>query len=170
MNAIINIIQSKRKLIITDVVVFLIIYLTPTLSHLLPIPIYFFDPMRVVVFTSYILVRNKRNSLIIAITIPLFSSLFVGHPSLFKAILISLELTINIVLFVQFNEKFKLTVPGALFLSIVLSKLIYYFFKYILITVSLIDGRIITTNLFIQTITIIGITLIFSIAFWKYKK
>ena len=164
-----SIIQNNRKTIIFDITVFLLIYLIPTFSHLLPIPIYIFDPMRIMVFANYILVRNNQNSIIVAITIPLFSALVAGHPPLFKAFLISLELVINVILFIKFSDKLKLAVPFAMVLSILLSKFAYYLFKYILISFGFIDSRLVTTNLYIQAITIIGITLIFSIVYRKNK-
>jgi hypothetical protein len=51
-----------------------------TPSPLNQYPIYLADPMRIVLLAGLLLTRNLKNGILLAVTIPLFSSLVIGHP------------------------------------------------------------------------------------------
>ena len=65
-------IANKTKIVIYDFIALSIIYLIPTLSHIFSFPVYYLDPMRLMVFLV-IIHTNKKNSYIIAATLPLVS-------------------------------------------------------------------------------------------------
>ena len=100
---------------------------------------------------------NKRNSYLLAISMPLFSFIISGHPVLAKMVLIGLELSLNVFLFYYLVMKVKYIFP-AIFLSILLSKAVYYIMKYLLIKLALIDTPVVATPLLIQLL----MTLVFS--------
>ncbi|MDY0077932.1 MAG: hypothetical protein RBR87_11740 [Bacteroidales bacterium] len=133
------------------------IYFTPALSHLLNLPIYLIEPMRLMLILALVH-TNKRNAYLLAFTLPLFSFLVSGHPVFAKMLLISFELAMNVFLF-YFISKRTPNILFAAFGSILLSKAAYYLVKFGLLQVLLLNGKLISTPLFIQLIT----ALIFSL-------
>lgn len=166
MNKAITTILSPRNITI-DVLIFVCILFIPALSHVAPFPLYILDPMRILMFTGYLLTRQNVNAFMLAIAIPLFSSLVTGHPPMFKAILISIELMVNLLLFIQLLNRTKLHVALSMFLSILVSKLVYYFMKFVFINSGFIEGDLITTNLWIQLGTGVFVTLVFYLVWMK---
>lgn len=161
--------KINYRTLFIDAIVLLIVYSIPAYSHFLPIPIYYFDPMRLLLLGSYLLTRSNSNSIILAVSLPLFTSIISDHPPLFKAILISIELLVNILILIQLLKTSKIHHSIALVASIVFSKVIYYAFKYLFIKIGLITGELITTDLWTQAGTILIITLVFAII-WKNGK
>jgi len=153
------------KNLLVDATLLTIVYFIPALSHLCPVPLYLLDPMRLVLLAGLLLTRNNVNACFLALTIPVFSSLMVGHPPMVKAILISVELTLNVLLFLQFLNKPKWHVSVALFVSILLSKMVYYSMKFTMIKTGILDGVLFSTPLYIQMGVALLITLVFS-AIW----
>lgn len=158
---------SLPKIILTDVLILTLVYFIPALSHVMPIPVYLIDPMRILLLTGFLLSRNNTNAFILAATIPLISTIVTGHPPFYKAILISIELVSNIWLFVYLLKKLTWSAPILLLISIIASKIIYYILKYLFIQFALIQGALITTDLLIQLATVTFITLIFWIFYKK---
>jgi hypothetical protein len=141
------------------------IYLVPTISHLTNLPVYLIEPMRLMLIFALVH-TNKTNAFIIALTMPLFSFLVSGHPVFPKMLLIAFELTLNVYLFYFLARKIKSVFP-AIFLSIIVSKIIYYLLKFGLVSMAFIDGSVISTPLTIQLIT----TIVFSLyLFLFYRK
>ena len=159
-------ILSPRNITI-DIVIFICIFFIPALSHLAPFPLYLLDPMRILLFTGYLLTRQNDNDLLLALAIPLFSSFVTGHPPLFKAILISIELTVNLLLLMKLMSSTKLHIALSLFLSIIASKLVYYALKLAFIKFGFIEGELITTNLWLQLGTAVFIALLFYLIWMK---
>lgn len=151
--------------ILIDLVALAFIFLVPTISHLLSLPVYLIEPMRLMLVLALVH-TSKKNAYILALSMPLFSFLVSGHPLLAKMLLISFELSLNVFLFFLLTRKFKHVFP-AIFLSIVVSKSIYYIIKFGLIKIAVIDSGLISTSLVIQLVT----TLVFSsYVFLLYKK
>ena len=157
---------SIRNLLV-DAAILAVVYFIPALSHLCPVSLYLLDPMRLVLLTGLLLTRSKVNACFLALTIPVFSSLIVEHPPMVKAILISVELTVNVLLFLQFLNKPKWHVPVALFVSILLSKMVYYSVKFLMIKTGILDGVLFSTPLYIQMGVVLLITLVFSTIWMK---
>lgn len=145
-----------------DALVLILIYLLPAISHILPLPLYLFDPMRVLLFLGYSLSKNNWNAYFLAISIPLFSFFLTGHPVFYKSIIISAELLLNIILFDYFIENTKKYIAGYLLISIIISKIFYYSLKYILLNLGLLNGVLVSTSIFAQLITIVSITAVFA--------
>lgn len=151
------------KLLLIDSLAVTMVYFVPAISHILPMPVYLLDPMRVVIFLTLLFSKDFKNTLLIAATVPLFSSLVSGHPIFAKSILISLELLTNILFIDYCFAKTKYNRILILFVSIVFSKIIYYTLKYAFINLGIITGELITTPLYIQLIPITLISAAFFI-------
>lgn len=141
------------------------IYFVPALSHLFNIPVFLFDPMRIMLFLTFAF-SSRNNSYLIAFSLPLFSFLISSHPSLAKSALIAVELSLNVFLFYWLVEKLSNQFWAA-FLSIILSKVLYYFLKFVFISFVLLEGDLISTPIYIQivvtiilSITIFGVDLL----------
>ena len=156
------------RLLSWDIVILTIIYFVPTISHLLSFPLYLLDPMRIAVLGSLLFLRDKRNAFVLAASLPLFSYFVGGHPILLKSVLISMELIVNVTILLCLKNKVKNIFTAVLF-SILLSKLTYYFVKYMLISLGFLNMEMLTTPLLIQ----VGVTLFISIMYtiiYKDKK
>jgi hypothetical protein len=141
---------QKIKNIVFDLIALLAIYLVPAVSHLLSFPVYYLEPMRIMLILA-IVHTSRKNAYLIALTLPLFSMLISAHPSLVKTSLITGELLLNVWLFFLLSEKLS-NKTLSIFLSIVVSKAFYYLVKLLLITSALISGDLISTPMYIQII------------------
>jgi hypothetical protein len=159
-------ISDKVRVISFDLLALSVIYLIPTFSHLVGFPIYYLDPMRLMVFLI-IIHTDRKNSYIIAATLPLVSFLTSSHPVFLKSLAMSLELMFNVWLFFKFSELFKNNIMPAAF-SILLAKGLYYAVKFLLVSAALISSDFITTPIYLQIITILLIT-IYAFVMIPYK-
>jgi hypothetical protein len=126
------------------------IYLVPSITHLLSLPVYLVEPMRLMLILS--LAHSGRiNSYILAMTLPAFSLLISAHPVFPKMLLISAELSLNVFLFFFLMRKINRIFPAAL-LSIILSKAAYYLLKFFLIKLSLIETALVATPIIVQVV------------------
>ena len=156
--------KSTLVSIFTDLSALAFIYLVPTISHLISLPVYLIEPMRLMLILALVH-TSKTNAYILALSMPLFSLLVSGHPALPKMMLIAFELSLNVFLFYALSGKMKNVFP-AILCSIILSKIIYYFLKFVLLKVTIINTELFSTPIIIQLIT----TLLFSfylLAFYK---
>jgi len=155
MEFVLNIFQKKElvKSGIFNLLALLAVYLTPVFSHLLSLPIYYIEPMRLMLILA-IVHTSYKNAYLIALTLPFFLFLISGHPSLLKTSLITGELVLNVFLFYQLQ---KLLSTGfiASILSIILSKIIYYTLKFALIQFSLMNTEVFSTPIYIQIVMMI---------------
>jgi hypothetical protein len=141
---------SKIKNIVFDLLALLFIYLVPAISHLFSFPVYYLEPMRIMLILA-IVHTTRKNAYLIAFTLPLFSLLISAHPSLVKTFLVTGELLLNVWLFFLLSEKLS-NKTLSIFLSIVVSKIFYYLVKFLSVTFALISGDLIATPIYIQII------------------
>ena len=146
-------VDSKVRTIVFDLVALLAIYLVPAISHLLSFPVYYLEPMRIMLILA-IAHTSRKNAYLIALTLPLFSFLISAHPSLIKTSLITSELLLNVWLFFFLSEKLSNKMFSML-VAIIISKLVYYFVKFLFIQSALISGSLISTPIYIQLIMMI---------------
>jgi len=158
-HSIINLLSSGDNLSIKSLVIdfagILLVYFLPEISGLLNSPFYLFEPMRVIVIVSLVH-SSKKNSYLLALLLPLISFLFSNHPSIAKTFILSGDLLLNIFLFFFFKKSYNTFLSMAF--SITLSKLAYYFAKYLMIHFSVIQGDLISTPIYIQVILIISLS------------
>lgn len=139
------------KNILYDIIGISFIYLTPTIVHGLNFPLYYAEPMRIVLLIS-LFHFHKLNSWILALTLPFFSWLVSGHPVIYKAFIMSIELGINVFFFYRFLPLFRSAFPAVL-LSVAISKAIYYLLKYLFISLMLLEGSLVSTPWIYQVLT-----------------
>jgi len=154
-------IKPSFRIALADIGAILFIYLIPSIAHFSPFPLYYAEPMRVIAIMGYFLSRNQLNAYLIAISLPIFSLLFSGHPTLFKASLISVELFLNILFLHILMVKYSFQSWSAIIMSILGSKVFYYTLKYLFITLSLLHGEIISIPIYIQLTATVIIAFIF---------
>jgi hypothetical protein len=144
--------KQNVKSVLFDIAALAFIYFVPAISHLLSLPVYLIEPMRLMLILALVH-TTKQNAYIIALSLPLFSFLISAHPVLPKMILISFELVLNVFLFFALLKKLDNTFLAVL-VSIILSKLVYYVLKFALIKLTLIDSGLISTPIVIQVIMV----------------
>lgn len=144
---------SKVKSVLFDLIALVAIYLVPAISHVVGFPVYYLEPMRIMLVLA-IVHTSRKNAYLIALTLPLFSLLISTHPSLVKSSLITLELLLNVWLFFFLSEKLSNKMLS-MFISIILSTIFYYILKLIMINTALLSGNLISTPLYIQIIMLI---------------
>lgn len=160
--------QKTANIILIDLFLLAFIYLLPTFSHLIGFPLYLIDPMRITVLGSLLILGDRKNAYILALTIPLFSFMLSGHPVFPKNILISIELVSNIFLFLTFRDKINNTFISMLS-SILISKVLYYLLKYAIVFIGLLEMEIISTSIYIQAVIAIVLSILFSLFYSKNK-
>lgn len=141
------------KIALVNLLAISLALIIPILSHSTSIPFYYLEPMRVISLIIFI-TFNKRNGIFYALYMPLLNTLITGHPDFVKSILISSELVLNLYLLELLGKKSNLNFYIQLGISIILSKIYYYFVKYLLISFSFIYGSLFTSNLIIQFVFI----------------
>jgi hypothetical protein len=143
-------VNSNVRTITFDLIALLAIYLVPAISHMLSFPVYYLEPMRIMLILA-IAHTSKKNNYLIALTLPLFSLLISAHPSLIKTSLVTSELLLNVWLFFFLSEKLSKNTTSML-ISILISKIFYYLVKFLLINSALMSGDLISTPLYFQVI------------------
>lgn len=120
--------KINLKSAVYDVLALTALYFVPTISHTLDFPLYLAEPMRIALFFA-IIFTARTNAIIIAATLPIVSALISSHPPLIKGAIMSIELTVNALLFYSLFNK-KINVFIAMFFSVVLSKALYYILEF----------------------------------------
>lgn len=160
---------SIYKSLIIDGLALVFIYTTPAITHLFNLPVYFIEPMRLMLVLAFVH-TNRNNAYILALSLPVFSLLVSGHPVPLKTALISIELFLNVYLFYLFSD-FISKSSLALILSIIGSKLIYYVLKYFVLALALIESSLISTPILFQlTMTLVFAAYMYIIADNRRKK
>ena len=155
---------SLPKVILCDSICLALFLYLPALSHYSSVPLYRFEPMRIMLLINLLLLGNKKNSYFLAFILPFFSFIVSGHPLLPKAIIMSLELLINVFLFFFFFT--KVNAAASLFVSIIASKGVFYILKFLLVSLGFLNISLVETNLFFQVI----VTGVLSLCFLCYKR
>ncbi len=149
-----------QYIIAWDLIIVVMLYMVPTISHLTALPLYKFEPMRWVLLLTLLITGEKKNSFFLAATLPLFSFAVGHHPIFIKCILLTIELVANVFLF-DYMFKFIRNSAVSMFLAIIFSKILYYFIKILCISTGLLEGQLFATSIWIQIIVVLIITLLF---------
>lgn len=152
---------GRKRIILIDILFILFIYLVPTLSHITSIPLYLADPMRISVLGSFLILRNRNNALLLAMTLPLVSFLMSGHPIAVKNLMIAIELVVNVWL-IDKLVKTRIHTFYIVILSVGVSKVAYYLMKASAIYWGFLHSNLIDTNMLIQLSVAIVIAGLFS--------
>ncbi len=161
--------SNTATIAVTDVLVLTAVYFVPAFVHATNFPLYYFEPMRLLLFAALLISRNNANAFLLALTLPLVSTVFPPHhPPFYKAIVMSLELFVNVACFVWAVNRVKWPPFVLFFISTVISKIFYYALKFIFIKQNLIEGKLVTTDFLTQLITLSILSLLFAV-FYKRK-
>lgn len=147
----INHLRKNSASYFLDILALLCVYFIPTFSHLTGVPFYLFEPMRIFIVLALIH-SNRINAYILALTLPIFSFAIASHPVLIKSMIISVELVINVFVYFFLVHK-KLKSYLSLVISVIISKSVYYLFKFLLIQFFFLQSELVSTPLFIQLLT-----------------
>ena len=112
--------------------------LIPTMSHLFAVPLYKANPMLLLLLTGMLMNRDWKNTLLLAVAMPLASSLLTGMPAAGKVVCMMAEL---VMVALVFNElKDKMHTLAAVLLAIVSAKMVYYALKAIVVAPAVLVG------------------------------
>ena len=156
--------KTNVRALVFDVFALAFIYLIPTISHMLSIKLYLFEPMRLMLIFALVHTR-KPNAYILAVTLPFFSYFISAHPVLIKSLLIAIGLSVMVFVFYALVQRMHKL--AAIFISIWASKLLYYGLKYLAIITVLPAEPLVGTPLLLQ----LGTSTVFSLyVLWMFKK
>jgi len=140
----------RIRSILIDVFALAFIYFIPALSNFLNLPLYLSEPMRLMLILA-IAHTTRFNAYLLALVMPFFSIAISGHPLIFKTLPMVVELFLNVWLFFLLMKKLKEPFFSML-ISILVSKLVYYGLKYLVIVTGLLDMELISTPVYIQVV------------------
>lgn len=154
--------QNLLQVVLLDILSGIAIYCIPAISHMVTYPLYYFDPMRCIILLGFLRYRNKWNSAFLALTLPLISYFISGHPIIFKSLIISAELLINVFLLSYFLKK-EMNSFFAVCGSIITSKIAYYLLKLLAIKLSFVHTNVVDTDLIFQIAVCVVIAFIWTL-------
>jgi len=155
--------KSRINTILLDVFILTAAYTSVMFAHLLPIPLYQLDPMKLFLMGA-IMYSSRGNAIFMAVTIPLFSTIAVGHPIFPKNLIISVELIIFTVVVTSFVFH-RFGSNGQFVLAILISKIAYYILKTVMISIGMLNTSLFSTGMKMQLISVV---ILFSV-FWLMK-
>ena len=160
-------IKISVSLLLDVVAVILIIYLGQ-ISRFIGYPLYVLDPMRMMVILA-IAFTPRWNGWLLAVLLPLASYWIGAHPSITKTSLMAIELLLNVWLFWFLLDKTRMSLLSIL-ISIVFSKAVYYFLKYLCIQLGWLAGSLVSTPFETQLITTVAFSAFIFLVFVIYSK
>ena len=155
-----------RKVLIGDALLLSAACLIPAMCHLTALPINQLDPMRWLLLGGLLLGNRNRcmtaNGLLMAVALPLVSCLIVGMPTLAKALLMVVELGVNVTLLSFFMDSFgrsRKAIFGAMALAIVGAKIVYYWLKSLMLASGLLAGTLFSTSVVLQLVLVVALAM-----------
>ncbi|MBP5527134.1 MAG: hypothetical protein J6X79_01625 [Bacteroidales bacterium] len=130
--------QTVGRLAALDAVLLTLACLVPAASHLLALPLYMLNPMLALLLAAIVVGRDWRNALLVAVLLPLVSSLLTGMPAAPKMVCMMAELATVAGLFHVFSRRWA--VVPAVFTAVVAGKVVYYAFKALVIAPAVLVG------------------------------
>lgn len=126
------------NLAILDVALLAVMCLVPAASHLLALPLYMLNPMLAVLLAGMLIGRDWRNSLVLAVLLPLVSFLVAGMPTAPKMLCMMAEMVAVAGLFTVLAKRWA-TLPAVL-VAILAGKVVYYGLKMVVMAPVMIIG------------------------------
>lgn len=115
------------NLAILDTALLAVACLVPAASHLLAVPLYMLNPMLAVLLVGMLIGRDWRNSLVLALLLPLVSYLVVGMPTAPKMLCMMAEMVTLVSLFTVLVKRWA--VLPAVLAAVMAGKVVYYLLK-----------------------------------------
>ena len=117
-------ISSFSTQVMFDVVVIAILVAATATAHLLPFPLYYLEPMRLMLVLAMVH-TTRTNSYLLAMVLPLLSWAVSGHPEPVKALIITVELVSNVAVYYWMITRLQKPF-AAMLISIILAKFLCY--------------------------------------------
>lgn len=155
-----TIIKKVWPVALLDIVAMALVFFMPALAHLTAIQFYVIEPFRLMILISLVVMNNKHNALLLAVTLPLFSFIIASHPLFAKAMLISIEMVFNVLVYSWLIKKINKPF-WVILISIVVSKAGYYLLKYGFISMGLLSMSLVSTSLLAQLAVAVLTALLF---------
>ena len=130
--------QTIINHVVLDAVLLTMVCLIPAASHLLSIPLYMLNPMLALLLTGVLVGKDWRNALLLAVLLPLTSSLLTGMPVAGKMVCMMAEMVTIVGLFTLLSKRWS-TLPAVL-IAILAGKAVYYGLKAIVIAPAVLVG------------------------------
>ena len=112
------------KALLLDIIALAVVFFTPKIGAFMHLPFYMIEPMRLMVVLS-IAHSSRINSYLLAFTLPLFSWAVSGHPEFYKMLVMTGEITANVLLFYYLIRKID-SAFLSMIISIIVSKALCY--------------------------------------------
>lgn len=155
-----TVIKKAWPIAALDIFALAMVYFMPALAHLTAIPFYIIEPFRLMILVSLVVMNSKHNALLLAVTLPLFSFIIASHPLFAKAMLISIEMIFNVLVYSWLIKKINKPF-WVILISIIVSKAGYYLLKYGFISMGLLSMSLISTSLLVQLAVAVVTALLF---------
>lgn len=131
-------VKKMTTLVGLDAVLVAAACVIPAVSHLLAVPLYKFNPMLALLLAGIVLGGDRRNALLLAVLMPLASSLLTGMPEGGKMVCMMAELVTVAGLFVLLSRRWH--VVASVFVAIVAGKVVYYLLKAVVLAPAVLVG------------------------------
>jgi hypothetical protein len=131
-------------------------------AHSIGIPLYKINPMHWVLYYVILLKKPSLSSIaILAIALPITSSIATGHPLIIKSMIMCVELLLYGLVFNFALHHHSKTIFQSYLLSQFIGHLIYYGIKYTLIRIGALNSVLFASSVILQIIVVIllGISL-----------
>lgn len=140
----ITIAKDRKLTILMDTLILTGLYFSVIFSHLLPVPLYKLEPMKLFLLIT-VIHSSRGNALVMAASIPLMSTLVSGHPVFPKNLIIGVELMVFAA--VLTTKSFQHYGKSLNFvLALLVSKLAYYSIKALIIKLGLLHVSLFSTS------------------------
>ena len=112
--------------------------LIPAASHMVALPLYMLNPMLALLLAGMLIGRDWRNSLVLAVLMPLVSCLLTGMPAADKMVCMMAELATVAGMYAWLQRHWA--VLPAVLMSIVAAKVVYYALKAVVVAPAMLVG------------------------------
>lgn len=130
--------ESIVKFAVLDTVLVTLACLVPAASHLFAVPLYVANPMLALLLAGMLLGKDWRNTLVLAVLMPLVSCVLTGMPAAGKMVCMMAELATVAALFGALSRRWK--VLPAVLVSVLVAKVVYYGLKAVIIAPAVLVG------------------------------
>ena len=130
--------NKLMRLALTDMALLGVACLVPSVSHLLALPLYMLNPMLALLLVGLLIGRDWRNALVLAVLMPLVSSLVTGMPAAPKMVCMMAELATVATMFGWLQRKWA--VLPAVLTAVLAGKVVYYALKAVVIAPAVLVG------------------------------
>ena len=157
-----------RTPVLVDLALLAALYLLPTVSHMVALPLYKLEPMRIALVVA-LLFTGRVNAYLVAWTVPFASFLLSGHPELFKAMLIGIEYSVLVAAYGYLADKRNWSPFAGLVAAILAGKVVYYALKFLSLQAGLLAGNLVSTPVLTQTLLAAGTAAVFALALNRWQ-